>query len=103
MGNKFTPIIIIILLAVLVGIVFFMFNLFLSDNSDNQEVVQEEVKVKPVIELSKNIDEENKEIATITVNASTEDGTEIDRIELPDQTTVVGNTGNSNKLKKDRS
>lgn len=92
MGNKFTPIIIIILLAVLVGIVFFMFNLFLSDNSDNQEVVEEEVKVKPVIELSKNIDEENKEIATITVNASTEDGTEIDRIELPDQTTVVGNT-----------
>ena len=69
-----------------------MFNLFFSDtgNSTGQENVQE--LPKPVVELSKEIDEEKKEKVTIKVNATMEDGSEVREIYLPNSTSIMGST-----------
>ena len=94
MGEKFSPIIIIVLIVALVIIGGLIFGIATSKNSDsgNKDKVGETIIEEPIITLSKDVNEDNDSIVIITVYASTESGEEIEEIILPDGVAVPGGT-----------
>ncbi len=94
MGEKFSPIIIIVLVVALVIIGGLIIGIATSNNSDtgNKNKVGETVVEEPIITLSKDVNEDNDSIVIITVYASTESGEEIEEIILPDGVAVPGGT-----------
>lgn len=94
MGGKLSPLIIIILLGVLIGVGSLIFKTVFtdSDTPTNKTAIDEVTLEEPIMTLSKEINEEDDGIVIITVNASTESGEEISEIILPDGSSVTGNT-----------
>lgn len=91
MGGKFSPIIIVVLLAVVIGIIFVAYEVILSTDNTNKPKsgAEDIVDIKPVLLLSKG-DLNNNNTITITASAKTEDESGIDYITLPDGTEVSG-------------
>lgn len=94
MGGKASPLIIILLLVVLVGIGGLIFKTLTSDNSEGNKgnidiEMNEEI---PVITLNKEVDPENDSKVIITVYASTETEGGVEQIILPDGTSVFAET-----------
>ena len=89
MRNKLSPIIIVILIAVLIAIGLFVYILVNSKgNGINFLGNSEEKVIRPVIQLSLNSTEENQEKVTIDVSATTEDEAGVASITLPDGTVL---------------
>ena len=95
MGGKLSPLIIIILIAVLVFVGGMIFKTATSDDENkinNPDGEGEIILEEPIIILNKEVNPENENIVTITAYASTESGDEIVEITLPDGINVPGNT-----------
>lgn len=93
MGSKFTPLIIVVLLLIIVAVGFLAFNLLKTDKTDNNNVLEQSV-AKPVVNISTEVDEEKHESVKIIVEAYTDDGTPIKEIVLPDGSTVAYENSN---------
>lgn len=96
MGSKLSPVIIAVLVIVVVALGVLMFNILKSDtpatNPDGTVVGGE--AAKPVLNLSKEVDEQDDTKVTITAYATTTDPDGIQEIHLPDGTIVVGEAAN---------
>lgn len=94
MKGKSTPIIIILILALVAIIVLIVGSMFFdkSGDSENTGNTGEIYLEEPIITLNKEINDENDTIVIITAYASTESGDEITSIKLPDGTEVPGAT-----------
>ena len=95
MGSKFSPVIIVVLIAVVIAIGLFIFSIVTGDTKteDPQGQVSEETATKPVINLSKQMDdEENPKKVTISVKATTTDEGGIKEIVLPNGEAIPGDT-----------
>mgnify|MGYP002541682328 FL=1 len=95
MGSKFSPVIIVVLIAVVIAIGLFIFSIVTGDTQTEQpqEQVSGETATKPVINLSKQMDdEENPQKVTITVKATTTDEGGIKEIVLPTGEAIPGDT-----------
>ena len=92
MGGRFSPLIIIILIAIVVSIGFFAFNMLRQGGGQTPNPSPIEELPKPIVELNKQINEEENDKVIITVNVMMEDGSEVQEILLPNGTTVTGNT-----------
>ena len=92
MGGKLSPVIIAVLVIVVVALGVLMFNIMKSDTpSTNPGGTEQGVEsTKPVLNLSKEVDEQDKNKVTITAYATTTDPDGIQEIHLPDGTIVVG-------------
>lgn len=101
MGGKLSPLIIILLIVVLVGVGFFAVKLLSTDDSGSGDgtqtgVVDQEEEVKPVLTLEKNINKEGKDIKVeIVVSATLDSETDyVEEIILPDGSKVTGDSVN---------
>ncbi len=92
MGGKFSPLIIGILLLIVIAIGALFINIFVLNKPEKPVDEQMEVSEKPIIELTKEVDENDKDKVSIKVNATTEDGSSIKQIILPDGTTIMGSS-----------
>ena len=95
MSSKFSPIIIVVLVAVVIAIGLFIFSIVMEDNKteQSQNSVSETTVTKPVINLSKQMDDEEKPTkVTILVKATTTDEGGIKEIILPNGETIPGDT-----------
>lgn len=95
MGSKFSPIIIIVLVAVVIAIGLLIFSILTGDTetSQPQEQVTGETATKPVINLSKQMDDEERpKKVTISVKATTTDEAGIKEITLPNGEKIPGDT-----------
>lgn len=92
MRGKLSPVIIAVLVIVVVALGVLMFNIMKSDTpSTNPGGTEQGVEsTKPVLNLSKEVDEQDKNKVTITAYATTTDPDGIQEIHLPDGTIVVG-------------
>ena len=91
MGEKFSPIIIIVLIIALVIIGGLIIGILTpKESKEDNKVIEEIVKEEPIITLNKDVNEENDSIVIITVYASTESGEEIQEIILPNGVAVPG-------------
>ena len=92
MGEKFSPVIIVVLIAALVIIGGLIFGIATSKDSDagDKNNVGETIIEKPILTLNKDVNEDNESIVIISVYASTESGEEIEEILLPDGVAVPG-------------
>ena len=90
MGRKISPIIIIVIALVVAAIGIFIFSLIRKDgnNIEGKNNVGESI-IKPILNLSLNTSEEKQEKVTIIVKANMEDGSNITKIILPDNTEVL--------------
>lgn len=86
MYYKISPIIIVILVVVVIGIAGFGIKLVMDKNNkiDNNSTTAQTSDIVPVLDLSSSSEEENQETVTITATATTEDETGIYSITLPD-------------------
>ena len=91
MGEKFSPIIIVVLLAVVIGISYVAYQVITSSSNPANPTTGNEVveAIKPVLSLSKSALNEDGTI-TIKVVAETDDETGIDFITLPDDKVISG-------------
>ena len=96
MGGRFSPLIIIILIAIVVSIGFFAFNMLRQGGGQTPNPSPIEELPKPIVELNKQINEEENDKVIITVNVMMEDGSEVQEILLPNGTTVTGNQKENN-------
>lgn len=94
MGEKFSPIIIIVLIVALVVIGGLIIGIATSNSSDSTNKNDEGkiIAEEPIITLNKDVNEDNDSIVIITAYASTENGEEIEEIILPDGVAVPGDT-----------
>lgn len=92
MEGKFSPLIIGILVLIVIAIAALCVNIFFFSKPEESVGEQIEISEKPIIELAKEIDENNKEKVYIKVSAATEDGSMIKQIILPDGTTIMGSS-----------
>ena len=92
MKERFLPLIIVILLLIVIAIGALCVKIFVLDKNDSSVHEQLEVSEKPIIELEKEVDENNKGKVFIKISARTEDGTGIKQIVLPDGTTIMGSS-----------
>jgi len=94
MGGKASPLIIILLLVVLVGVGGLIVKTLTTDSStgDKNNIGEESYEEIPVITLNKEVDPENDSKVIITVYASTEIEGGVEQIILPDGTSVFGDT-----------
>ncbi len=94
MGGKLSPLIIIILLVVLIGIGGLIFKAVFAD--DPKPIVDEKVEQvdaeEPIITLNKELNEDGNTSVIINVYASMENEEEIETIVLPDGTKIPGGT-----------
>ena len=94
MGGKLSPLIIIILLVVLIGIGGLIFKAVFAD--DPKPIVDEKVdqadSEEPIITLNKELNEDGNTSVIINVYASMENEEEIETIVLPDGTKIPGGT-----------
>ena len=98
MGGKASPLIIVLLIVVLVGIGGLIFKTLTTDNSttNKNNIDVEAYEEIPVITLNKEVDPENKAKVIITVYATTESEGEIEKIILPDGTEIFADTATYN-------
>ena len=91
MGGKFSPIIIVVLLAVVIGISYIAYQVITTSSNTGKPTSGNQVveQVKPVFSLSKSALNEDGTI-TIRVSAETEDEAGIDFITLPDDKVISG-------------
>ncbi len=99
MGGKLSPLIIIVLIAVLIGVGAFAVKLFSGDSSGNKPgeqtgVVEQLDDAKPVVILEKKVNNEGKDVKVeIHVLATLESETDyVEEIILPDESRVTGDT-----------
>lgn len=96
MGNKFSPIIIIVLLLLIIAMGIFAFSMLTSSPSGgNVDKGTTDVDlIKPTLNLSLNTSDENQEKVVITAVASTEDEDGVESITLPDGTQIQATEAN---------
>lgn len=94
MGEKFSPIIIIVLIVALVIIVGLIIGIATSNDSNTgvKDKVGKTIIEDPILTLNKDVNAENDSIIIISVYATTESGEEIEEIILPDGVAVPGAT-----------
>lgn len=92
MKGKISPLIIVILLLIVIVISILCVSLFVFRQPEEPVNEQLEVFEKPIIELTKEIDENDKDKVLIKVSATTEDGSMIKQIILPDGTSIMGSS-----------
>lgn len=94
MGGKLSPLIIIVLIVILVGVGSLIYKTVINDSSTSskKDIVNEVVLEEPIITLNKEVSEEDDGKVIITAYASTESGEEISEIILPDGSSVMGDT-----------
>ena len=96
MGGKFSPVIIAVLVIVLIALGVLTFNILKNDPTPGPTPGSSstgETSTKPVLNLSKEFDEVNKNKVIITAYATTTDPGGIQEIILPDGTSIVGEVG----------
>ena len=98
MGGKASPLIIILLLVILIGVGGLIFKTLTTDNTttNKNNIDVEMYEEVPVITLNKEVDPENDKKVIITVYASTEPEGGVEKIILPDGTSIFADTATYN-------
>ena len=101
MGGKLSPVIIVVLVLVVIAIGMLIFSLLTSDNDtpstnqsgSNQSGTSEEIiDEKPILNLSKDFEGEYPNQVIIKVEAVANEENPVEKIILPDGTTIEGTT-----------